>query len=153
MPAQGSSQNIASRSRDLSRLLNEIWQDKLKHEPEYATFLGDKRYDTELTDYSSACAERFSGAWARGTLSDSQRSVRGGLPHQEQLSAELMLRSLIEDQEGAPFKEWEMPVNQYDGLQLDLPQLADHTSFDTADDYDNYIARLGKAYRASSHRR
>ena len=55
-----------------------------------------------------------------------------------------MLRSLIEDQEGAPFKEWQMPVNQYDGIQLDLPQLAEHTSFDNADDYDNYIARLGK---------
>ena len=55
-----------------------------------------------------------------------------------------MLRSLIEDQEAARFKEWEMPVNQYEGLQLDLPQLAAHTSFDNADDYDHYIARLAK---------
>jgi uncharacterized protein (DUF885 family) len=55
-----------------------------------------------------------------------------------------MLRSLIEDQEAAPFKEWELSVNQYEGLQLDLPQLAEHTSFDTADDYDHYIARLAK---------
>ena len=45
-----------------------------------------------------------------------------------------------------------MPVNQYEGLQLDLPQLAAHTSFDTADDYDHYIARLAKvpaAFRRS----
>jgi uncharacterized protein (DUF885 family) len=61
-----------------------------------------------------------------------------------------MLRSLIEDQEGARFKEWEMPVNQYSGIQLDLAQLPQHTSFDTADDYDNYIARLGKVPRAFS---
>ena len=55
-----------------------------------------------------------------------------------------MLRSLVEDQEAAPFKEWEMPVTQYAGVQLDLPQLAQHTQFDTADDYDHYVARLGK---------
>ena len=61
-----------------------------------------------------------------------------------------MLRSLIEDQEAARFKEWEMPVNQYEGLQLDLPQLAAHTSFDTADDYDHYIARLAKVPAAFS---
>ena len=61
-----------------------------------------------------------------------------------------MLRSLIEDQEAAQFKEWEMPVNQYEGLQLDLPQLAAHTSFDNAADYDHYIARLAKVPAAFS---
>ncbi len=39
-------------SRELATLLNDIWQDKLKHEPEYATYLGDKRYDAELSDLS-----------------------------------------------------------------------------------------------------
>jgi uncharacterized protein (DUF885 family) len=144
-PAVAAAQNqgAAARSRDLSRLFNDIWQDRLKHEPEYATYLGDKRYDTELTDYSPRAVN---DALARGRSFIERLSAidTTGPPHQEQLSAELMLRSLIEDQEGARFKEWEMPVNQYDGLQLDLPQLAEHTSFDTVDDYDNYIARLGK---------
>jgi uncharacterized protein (DUF885 family) len=143
VPAQGLSQDIASRSRDLSRLLNDIWQDKLKHEPEYATFLGDKRYDAELTDYSPR-AVNDSLARGRGYIEQLSAIDTTGLSKQEQLSADLMLRSLIEDQEAAPFKEWEMPVNQYDGIQLDLPQLAEHTSFDTADDYDNYISRLSK---------
>ncbi len=149
VPAQNLNQDIASRSRDLSRLLNDIWQDKLKHEPEYATYLGDKRYDSELTDYSPRAVNDSLG---RGRTYIEQLSALDttGLSQQEQLSAELMLRSLIEDQEGAPFKEWEMPVNQYDGIQLDLPQLAEHTQFDTAEDYDNYIARLGKVPLAFS---
>ena len=46
-----------------------------------------------------------------------------GLPQQEQLSAELMLRSLIDDQEGAKFKEWQMPVNQFGGFHTELPQI------------------------------
>jgi uncharacterized protein (DUF885 family) len=141
--AQVGSQDAAARSRDLARLFNDVWQDKLKHNPEYATYLGDKRYDAELTDYTPR-AVNDALARGRGYIERLTMIDTSGLPHQEQLSAELMLRSLIEDQEGAKFKEWEMPVNQYDGIQLDLPQLADHTSFDTVEDYDNYIARLGK---------
>ena len=52
VPTQNPNQGVADRSRELSRLFNDIWQDKLKHQPEYATYLGDKRYDAELTDYS-----------------------------------------------------------------------------------------------------
>jgi uncharacterized protein (DUF885 family) len=148
-PAPVPSQDIAARSRDLSRLFDEIWQDKLRHSPEYATALGDKRYDDQLSDYSPRA---YNDSLARGRAYIERLSVidTTGLPHQQQLSAELMLRSLIEDQEAAPFKEWEMPVNQYEGLQLDLPQLAAHTSFDNTGDYDHYIARLAKVPLAFS---
>ena len=142
-------ESVADRSRELNALFNDIWQDKLKHNPEYATYLGDKRYDSELTDYSPNAVNE---ALARGRTFIEKLSMidTTGLSQQEQLSDELMLRSLIEDQEGAQFKEWEMPVNQYDGIQLDLPQLAEHTSFDNADDYEHYIARLGKVPEAFS---
>jgi len=141
--AQGGNQDVAARSRDLSRLFNDIWQDRLRHAPEYATYLGDKRYDAELTDYSPR-AVNDGLARERGYIERLAAIDTAGLTKQEQLSDELMMRSLIEDQEGAKFKEWEMPVNQYDGLHLDLPQIPEHTSFDTVEDYDNYIARLGK---------
>jgi uncharacterized protein (DUF885 family) len=147
--AENLEESVAMRSRALNALFNDIWQDKLRHDPVYATDLGDKRYDSELKDYSpSAVNESLSRG--RGYIERLSAIDTTGLPQQEQLSAELMLRSLIEDQEGAKFKEWEMPVNQYDGIQLDLAELAQHTSFDTADDYDHYIERLGKVPRAFS---
>jgi uncharacterized protein (DUF885 family) len=130
-------------SRELTTLLNDIWQDKLKHEPEYATTLGDKRYDAELSDLSPRAINDALNR-GRGYIERLSAIDTSTLNPQDKLSAELMLRSLIEDQEGAPFKEWEMPVTQYSGLQVDLPQLVEHTSFDTAADYDNYIARLSK---------
>jgi uncharacterized protein (DUF885 family) len=121
-PADSLSQDIAARSRQLSRLFDEIWQDKLRHEPEYATALGDKRYDDQLTDYSPR-ATNDSLARGRAYIQHLSAIDTTGLPHQQQLSADLMLRQLIEDQEGPQFKEWEMPVNQFNGLHLDLPQL------------------------------
>jgi uncharacterized protein (DUF885 family) len=148
-PAQTTPESVDARSKELTTLFNEVWQDRLKHSPETATYLGDKRYDTDLSDLSPRAVndalQRERGYMERLSAIDTT-----GLPHQQQLSAELMLRSMIEDQEGARFKEWEMPVNQYDGLQLQLPQLVEHTSFDNTEDYDNYIARLGKIPMAFS---
>jgi uncharacterized protein (DUF885 family) len=142
-------ESVADRSRELNKLFDDIWQDKLRHEPEYATQLGDKRYDSDLTDYSPRAVN---DSLDRGRAYIERLSMidATGLPQQEQLSAELMLRSLIEDQEGAKFKEWEMPVNQYDGIQVDLPEMVEHTSFDNADDYEHYISRLGKIPEAFS---
>jgi uncharacterized protein (DUF885 family) len=73
-----------------------------------------------------------------------------GLTDQEKLSSELMLRSLIDDQQGAKFKEWEMPVNQFNGFHTDLPQLPSRLQFDSVKDYDDYIKRMKKVPTAFS---
>ena len=44
--------SVAARSKALPALLAEIWQDRLKHSPEFASLIGDKRYNDQLTDYS-----------------------------------------------------------------------------------------------------
>jgi uncharacterized protein (DUF885 family) len=141
--------SVAARSKALSTLLDAIWQDRLKHSPEFASSIGDKRYNDQLTDYS---AKEVNAALGRGRdyiqrLSEIDTT---GLPEQDRLSADLMLRSLIEAQEGAKFKEWEMPVNQFGGFHTDVPQLAGRLQFDSAKDYDDYIARLKKVPEAFS---
>jgi uncharacterized protein (DUF885 family) len=145
----GATASVAQRSKDLSKLFSEIWEDRLKHSPELASFLGDKRYNDQLSDYST---QEVNAALARGRgfiqrLSEIDTT---GLPDQERLSAELMLRSLIDDQEGAKFKEWEMPVNQFSGFHTELPRLVNDLQFDTVKDYDDYIARLKKVPTAFS---
>jgi uncharacterized protein (DUF885 family) len=72
------------------------------------------------------------------------------LPAQDKLSADLLLRTLVEDQESAKFKEWEMPLNQIHGIHFELPQLVAVTPFDDVRDYDNYIVRLRKVSRLFS---
>jgi uncharacterized protein (DUF885 family) len=46
------------------------------------------------------------------------------------------------DEEGAEFKQWEMPVTQMGGIYSDYPQLAAALTFSTVKDYDDWIARL-----------
>src|SRR5450756_1805776 len=54
--ATASSVSASERSKALSSLLAEIWEDTLRHSPEFASTLGDKRYDDQLTDYSPEAA-------------------------------------------------------------------------------------------------
>jgi uncharacterized protein (DUF885 family) len=145
----GGAESADARSKELSDLFAEIWQDTLKHSPELASSLGDKRYDDQLTDYSTQ-EVNASLARGRGYIEKLSLIDTTGLPEQEKLSAELMLRSLIDQQEGAKFKEWEMPVNQFNGFHTDLPQLVTHLQFDEVKDYDDYIARLKKVPKAFS---
>jgi uncharacterized protein (DUF885 family) len=135
--------SVAGRVAALNSLFSSYWEDNLKHQPELASTLGDKRYDDQLSDYS---VTGYDADLARGRAYIEKLGLidPAGLPDQLQLSRDLLLRQLIETQEAARFKTWELPVNQQNGIQVDLPRLVAQLSFDNADDYEHYIARLSK---------
>jgi uncharacterized protein (DUF885 family) len=49
--------------------------------------------------------------------------------------------------EGAQFKPWEMPVDQQNGVQIELPRLVSVLSFQSVKDYEDYLSRLGQMPR------
>jgi uncharacterized protein (DUF885 family) len=142
-PAVAAGASLADRRKALNALFAEIWEYHLRRNPEFASTIGDRRYNDQLTDYS---VEAYNDELARGR--DWIMQLGGidttGMDQQEVLSKDLMVRQLVQEQEEAEFKTWEMPVSQFSGLHTDLPQLVALLSFDTAKDYDDYIARLSK---------
>jgi uncharacterized protein (DUF885 family) len=135
--------SVADRSAALSALFHQMWEDQLKHSPEFASSLGDRRYNDQLSDLSPR-AVNDQLARDRDYLARLVQIDTAGLSDQEKLSAQLMQRELIEEEEGAKFKEWEMPVNQFHGIHTDLPSEVVDWPFETVKDYDDYIARLHK---------
>ena len=135
--------SVESRRKQLNDLFAQIWEDRLSHSPEFASTIGDQRFNDQLTDYS---VDAYNQQLARGRdyLHKLGEIDTAGLTDQEVLSKDLMVRQLIEDQEESEFKPWEMPVNQFNGLHLSLPQLVPRLRFTTVKDYDDYIARLNK---------
>jgi uncharacterized protein (DUF885 family) len=133
-------------SRVLKSLVSDYWEAYLYNNPQDATALGDKRYNDRLGDLSKDARSRAlhqSQEFARRLDAISATS----LSREEQLSADLLRRAVIEYQESAPFKEWEMPVNQILGAHIDFPQLIAATPFDDQSDYENYIHRLRRLPR------
>ena len=140
--AQGTAAaSIEARRQQLLSLFDEEWQYVLRSSPEYATMLGDNRYNDRLSDDSP---EFFQSdlEQKRKFLARFEAVDPAGLSRQDTLSRELMIRELRQDIDGAKFKHWEMPVNQMGGLHLELPDLVTLTPFNTVSDYDNYLARL-----------
>jgi uncharacterized protein (DUF885 family) len=141
----GAAQNLplSSRVKTLNTIFSDYWEDRLKHEPEFASSIGDTRYNDQLSDYS---VQAYNDSLARGRafLTQLAEVDTTGMSPDEQLSKDLLVRRLIQDQQEARFKPWEMPVTQFDGLQVALPQLVPELTFNTVKDYDDYIARLKK---------
>jgi uncharacterized protein (DUF885 family) len=136
--AQSTGEN---RHSQLQALFDEEWQYRLRTDPEFATTLGDKRYDDRLSDESAAFYQSDVKE-KQNFLIRCQAIDATGLSKQDALSRELMIRELREEIEGAKFKPWEMPVNQMNGAHLELPDLVTLTPFNSVADYENYIARL-----------
>ncbi len=141
----GAAQDIPlnSRVKTLDTIFSDYWEDQLKHQPEFASSIGDNRYNDQLSDYSVQ-AYNESLARDRAFLTRLAEVDTAGMSTQELLSKDLLIRTLIEAQQEARFKPWEMPVNQFTGLQVDLPQLVPQLTFNSVKDYDDYIARLKK---------
>jgi uncharacterized protein (DUF885 family) len=133
--------SVDSHRQQLFSLFDDEWQYELRSNPEWATMLGDPRYNDRLSD-NSPDFFRADIEQKQKFLTRFQAIDPAGFSRQDALSRELMIRQLQQEIEGAQFKPWEMPVNQMGGLHLELPDLVTLTPFNTIADYDNYLARL-----------
>jgi uncharacterized protein (DUF885 family) len=142
-PAQtsGQSSGLATRRAQLRDVLEQEWQYRLRTSPELATEIGDPRYNDQWSDYSAAAEERRT-EHARAEIRVFEAIESTGFDTQEVLDKTLMLRQLRQAVEGARFKEWEMPVDQMNGIQLGIPDLMTRMPLKTVKDYENYLARL-----------
>jgi len=146
---QNSASDLESRRARFREAIAAQWQYHLKTHPEFATFVGDPRYNDRLSDFSpqavAAEDEETRRQFAVFTAIDST-----GFSPEELLDKELMLRNLRQAIEDTQLKLWEMPVNQVNGIHMDLAWMPAQMPFNTVKDYDNYIARLHAVPRALS---
>ncbi len=129
------------RTKALHALFHDYWEENLKRQPEFASNIGDKRYNDQVSDYSDKAINEWLEA-EQEYLMKLAAVDPAGLSDQDRTSRDLLIRRLTDDQEAAEFKAWEMPVNQMGGIYATYPQLAASLSFTTVKDYDDWIARL-----------
>jgi len=137
---------VEARRKVLNSLLAEQWEYNLRTNPEFASIIGDKRYNDRLSESSE-----------KAILQDLEETKKflvrfeaintAGFPEQEQLNKTLMVRDLKDRIEGAKFQNWLMPVNQFSSPHLQLPQLVPLLAFTNVKDYEDYIARLKQVPR------
>src|SRR5437870_13627046 len=87
------SKSVERRVKELHALLNEQWEYTLRTSPEFASILGDKRYNDKLADYSQAAIDRDIEQ-NRIFLKKFEAVDAIGLPEQEKLNRDLMVSNL-----------------------------------------------------------
>ncbi|RSZ59256.1 DUF885 domain-containing protein [Massilia atriviolacea] len=123
-------------------LFDSDWEWRLQNQPEYATSLGDYRYDTLLSDTTLA-ASRAANAHQRKMLEQAGQIERDRLSPQQQLSYDLFVWEKQQAVKAAalyPFQA--QPISAYAGIHVTLAQVAAQMPFATENDYRNYLARL-----------
>jgi uncharacterized protein (DUF885 family) len=136
-----SASSLDKRLKALNDLIAEQWEYNLRTSPEFASFLGDKRYNDKSSD-NSAAAARLDNEENKKFLRRFEAIDTRGFSEQEQLDKELMVKNLRDSIEGYVWKEWEMPVNQMGGIHLSAAQFPSYLPFTTTKDYDDYITRM-----------
>jgi uncharacterized protein (DUF885 family) len=133
--------SLADRIAAQNALFEEQWQTGLRENPERATAVGDYRYNDRLGDYTAAHVaavnEENKAYLARHTAIDTT-----GFPDQDLLSRQLMERGLRQRIDDFALKNWEMSVNQQNGIHTSLSDLPNAVPLDSVKHYDDYIARL-----------
>jgi len=133
--------SVEARIAAQNALFEEQYEADLLAHPERATAYGDYRYNDRLEDYSlAALATQHAGD--ERYLARLEAIPTAGFPEQDELSHEVMARSLQRRLEGYALKEFEMPVSQMDGPHLRLADLPLSSPFYTVGQYEDYIARL-----------
>jgi uncharacterized protein (DUF885 family) len=135
--------DVQSRRDALSALLDEQWEYTMRTSPEWASMLGDKRYNDQISDFSEEAIQTRL-AESKEFLERFEAIDTSGFPVQEALSRDLMVHRLQRGIEAARFTPWRMPVNQMSGVHLMAPQMVSMLSFTEVKDYDDLIARYQK---------
>ncbi len=140
---------VADRLAAQKALFEEQYETDLRNFPERATAYGDYRYNDKLAEYSlDAIAQRHKTDAA--FLARLEAIPSAGFSDQDQLSHDLLVRVLEQRIADFDLKEYEMPINQQNGIHTSLADLPLSVPFDSVKHYEDYVARLHQIPRVLS---
>jgi uncharacterized protein (DUF885 family) len=134
-----------SDSAALHRLFEDYFERQLQLNPLLATFIGDHRYDDQLTNNISPEHVAMALAVDRKALEDAQQLAAKPLSDADRLSVEIFMYDLRASIDGAKFPGELVPINQFQSLPTLMPVLGSGTSaqpFQTAADYEKFLRRM-----------
>jgi uncharacterized protein (DUF885 family) len=142
-------ESVADRVAAQNALFEEQYEADLRNFPERATSYGDYRYNDKLGEYSlDAIARRHKTD--ENFLARLEAIPTTGFSDQDQLSHDLLVRVLNQRIADFDLKEYEMPINQQNGVHTNLADLPLSVPFDSVKHYEDYIARLHQIPRVLS---
>ena len=136
-----SAESLEGRRRGLTKAIAEEWEYQLRESPEAATVYGDYRYNDKVSDISLGHVPQLKKD-AEMFLARFEAIDTTGFPEQEQINKQLMVEKYRDAIQGIDLKNYLQPVDQFNGIQIMLPQLVSLVPADSTKHYEDYLARL-----------
>jgi uncharacterized protein (DUF885 family) len=140
---------VADRVAAQNALFDEQYESDLRNFPERATAFGDYRYNDKLSERSLDAGAQYHHT-AETFLARLEAISTAGFTDPDQLSHDLMVRVLQQRITDFDLKEYEMPINQQNGIHTSLADLPLSVPLDSVKHYQDYIARLHQVPRVLS---
>jgi uncharacterized protein (DUF885 family) len=140
-PAFAQMASVADRVAEQNKLFDEFYETSLKNSPERATSFGDYRYNSLLGQYSLEEIAR-QHAEADDFLRRLKAIPTDGMDDKDLLSHRVLERQLEREDVNYSLKNYEMPVNQQNGVHTRLADLPLAVPLDSVQHYQDYISRL-----------
>jgi uncharacterized protein (DUF885 family) len=138
---------LSERVAQQNALFEEQYESDLRNFPERATAFGDYRYNDRLNEDSlAAIAQRHKTD--EDFLHRLDAISTTGFSDQDQLSHDLLIRVLQQRITDFNLKEYEMPINQQNGIHTGLADLPQAVPLDSVKHYEDYVSRLHQIPRA-----
>jgi len=134
-------QTVTDRVAKQNALFEEYYQAGLKNFPERATSYGDYRYNSQLGQVSLADIAR-QHAEGDDFLVRLKATPTDGMSDNDLLSHRILEKQLERDDVNYALKNYEMPVNQQNGVHTRLADLPNAVPLDSIPHYQDYISRL-----------
>ncbi len=132
---------VADRVTKQNALFEEYYQAFLKNNPERATAFGDYRYNSQLAQVSLEEIAR-QHAEADDFLARLKAVPTDAMGDKDLLSHRILEKQLEREDVNYSLKNYEMPVNQQNGVHTRLADLPNAMPFDSVQHYQDYISRL-----------
>ena len=140
---------VADRLAAQNAVFEEQYESDLRNFPERATAFGDYRYNDKLADRSLDAIAQYHKT-DQAFLARIEAIPSTGFSDQDQLSHDLLVRVLQQRIADFDLKEYEMPINQQNGVHTSLADLPLSVPLDSVKHYEDYIARLHQIPRVLS---
>jgi uncharacterized protein (DUF885 family) len=136
---------VAEMKKPFNDFLDAYYEERLQLFPMEATQVGDNRYNHLLpNDISTEFRTQLNEFYGR-YQSELKNYIRDSLSEQERVSHDIFKREMEVNLKALTFKDHYIPVQQFWGMTLTIPQIGSGKSyqpFKSVKDYDDFLQRV-----------
>ena len=125
----------------MRKIAEELWEFQMREAPQWATFVGDARFNDRLEERGPAARERRKAA-AKGFLARVRAVPAEGLDEEDSITRSVLLRVLAENVESFDHHAWEWDFNQLSGAHVELQDLLSFHPLDTVKGAEDLLSRF-----------